>query len=427
MKIKNQKELAVTPLRKDALNIIEAGLEAIDTTEVINKSVSIDDSRLKVNGENIPLEGIRRIFVVGIGKCAFEGGEALEKILGERLTGGITLDIQKGTLHKIKSFIGTHPLMSEINIDVTKEIINLLTGMTENDLVIFIISGGGSALLCQPNNFTCQDETMIVNHLMDSGVPIREMNTVRKHLSLARGGYLAQYAYPARIVSLIFSDVPGNDPEFIASGPTVPDTTTISDAEKILEKYNIWKKYATTPITLIETPKDPKIFKNVRNILIDSNIVALKAMEGKAESLGYKAKIMEENFSGEAREVAKKILKDLNKKYEKSVLLYGGESTVTMRGKGQGGRNQELALSALAGMKSGQLITSVATDGHDNSDHAGAIADEETKRHAQDSGLGAEDYLNDNDSYNFFKKTGDFLSTGNTGSNVSDIIIAICE
>lgn len=426
MIIKNHKELATTPLRKNALEIIEAGLEAINTSAAIRKNVRIEGRKLIVKDKEFPLEKFERIFVVGIGKCAFEAGETLESVLGDSLTGGIVLDVYKGSLHKIKSFAGTHPYMSEVNIDVTKEIITLLNGLTEKDLVLFVISGGGSALLCQPNNFTCQDETAIVDCLVKSGVPIQELNTVRKHLSLARGGYLAQYAYPAKVVSLIFSDVPGNNLEFIASGPTIQDSTSIGDAEKILKKYNIFETCGNS-ITLIETPKDPKFFENVANILLVSNSDALNAMKEKAKGLGYNPQIKTSEFSGEARELGPKIISELSTSQLKTILLYGGESTVTVKHSGKGGRNQELALSAIAAIRSGQLLASVATDGRDNTDFAGAVCDENTKITSEKKKLNPQKFLDENRSYEFWEKTGDYLMTGITGSNVSDIIIAICE
>lgn len=426
MIIKNYKELATTPLRKDALEIIDAGLRSINTSETISANVRLTEDALKIDGKEFRLEGIKRIFVVGIGKCAFEAGETLERILGDRLTGGIVLDVHKGKLHKIKSFAGTHPFMSEINIDITKEIITLLNGLTEKDLVIFVVSGGGSALLCQPNNFTCQDESLIVGCLMKSGVPINELNTVRKHLSLARGGYLAQYAYPAKVVSLIFSDIPGDDLEFVASGPTMKDTTSIEDAERILKKYGVLKTCAKS-ITLIETPKDSKYFEKVSNILLISNRTALEAMKNKADELGYEAKIMTTQFSGEARELGPKILGELSKEKSGAVLLYGGESTVTIKKPGKGGRNLEMALAALLEIKTGQLLATVATDGMDNTEYAGALCDERSAADSRKKNLDPKEFIEENRSFEFWEKTGDYLLTGITGSNVSDIIIAICE
>ena len=430
MIVKNYKELATTKIRKNALEIIEAGLESINTAKIIKKNVQLKKGELFIQNKKINLTNIKRIFVVGIGKCAFEAGETLEKILGDSLTGGITLDIQRRKLHKIRSFVGTHPFMSDINIDVTREIIALLGKMTKNDLVLFVISGGGSALLCQPDNFTCQDESTVIKCLFDSGVAIKEMNTVRKHLSLARGGFLAKYAYPAKVISLIFSDVPNNEIEFVASGPTVLDTTTIRDAEKILDKYRVWKKCGIKELTLIETPKEKKYFKNVDNILIVSNSTALTAMKKSAEKLGYKAIIKTNSFFGEASKIGPNLIKELTKAGNKSALLYGGESTVTIIKKaGKGGRNQELVLSALPYIKKGQLIVSFDTDGRDNTDFAGAFGDLHTVEKARKLKLIPSEYLarEQNNSYRFFEKVGDYLLTGNTGSNVSDIIIAMKE
>lgn len=426
MIIKNYENLSTTPLRKDALEIIDAGLQAVKTSDVILENVRIENEELVVQKNKFPLADVERIFVVGIGKCAFEAGETLEKVLGERLTGGIVLDVYEKKLHKIRSFAGTHPFMSEINIDVTREIITLLDGLTEKDLVLFVVSGGGSALLCQPNNFTCQDETAIVSCLFKNGVGIEEMNTVRKHLSLARGGYLAQYAYPAKVISMIFSDVPGDDIQFIASGPTVLDATTIKDAEKVLDKYKIWEECGKS-ITLIETPKDGKYFEKVSNILLVSNSTALEAMKVKAGSLGYDAKIRTATLSGEARKLGPQILSELSEEKPKTALLYGGESTVSIKNNGKGGRNQELALSAVSIIKPGQLLASVASDGIDNTEHAGALCDENTGKKSETAGLSPDEYLEKNDSFEFWQKNGDFILTGITGSNISDIMIAIKE
>ncbi|TSD03567.1 MAG: hypothetical protein Athens071426_204, partial [Parcubacteria group bacterium Athens0714_26] len=254
---------------------------------------------------------------------------------------------------------------------------------------------------------------------------IEKINTVRKHLSLARGGFLAKYIYPAKAVSLIFSDVPGHSIEFVASGPTTKDTTTISDAREVLWKYNTLKDLNISNLDLIETPKHNKYFKNIDNILVVSNEVALRAMADKALKLGFQAEIITNNFSGEARNLGKEFVSKLEEKNPKTVLLYGGESTVTVRGDGKGGRNQELALSALRYIKDNQLLVSVASDGRDNCELAGAICDIISRIKVKNLGLSVEKYLENNDSYGFFVKTGDYLLTGDTGSNVSDLIIAI--
>ncbi|MEK7463075.1 MAG: DUF4147 domain-containing protein [Patescibacteria group bacterium] len=425
MKIKNFRKLAVSEGRKKLLKIVEAGLEAIDTKKAISNAVKIEKGKLLLYNHTFSLKNAEKIMVVGIGKCSLEAGEVLEKKLGKRLTGGIVLDVHEGELKKIKTYTGDHPFMSPRNIDATKKIIELLSKLTEKDLVIFVISGGGSALLCQPKNFTCIEESAVVDGLIHSGADIYETNTVRKHLSMARGGFLAKYAYPARVVSLIFSDVVGDNLEFVASGPTVKDTTTLEQAKNVLEKYKIYKKIGLPPLNLIETPKDDKYFERVRNILFISNQTALDAMSEKSLEFGYMPRICKNNLSGEARKVAKEIIDELSKEKLGTVLLYGGETTVKIEGRGKGGRNQELSLSGLRYIKDNQLLISVASDGRDNSENAGGICDIITKEMAKKHNLDIEKYLKENNSYDFFAKTGDYLKTGDTGSNVSDIIIAI--
>ena len=406
--------LATTPLRKAALEIAEAGLWAIDTRKVVEEGMA------KLN---LPLDSSERLFVVGIGKCATQGVLALEKVLGAKITDGLVLDIQEGQFQKVRFLQGDHPFSTERDREATKEIIAFLKQMTENDIVLFLISGGGSALLCQPEKHTCKHEEEIIKHLFAKGATIQELNIVRKHLSLARGGYLAEYAYPARVISLIFSDVPGNDVGVVSSGPTVFDKSTRDDAKEVLEKYGVgqYEKF------LIETPKDKKYFEKVQNILFVSNRAALEAMAQRAKELGLEPHIKTAELTGEARDVAKELVEELHKAPSKSVLLYGGETTVMVKKAGKGGRNLELALSALKFVQDDELLLSLASDGRDNTEYAGAIADFLGQEHAAKQHLNVEEYLEENKSFSFFEKTGDYVVTGNTGSNVSDLIIAIKE
>ncbi len=416
MRIQNFEDLAVNEPRKTVLEIAEAGLEAIDTTNAIKKFVENEKVEPRPGG---------KLIVIGVGKCSLEAAKALEDVLGEKISGGVVIDVHQDGLRRIKSFGGTHPLPTEKNMDATKELIAVLRGLTENDLVLAIVSGGGSTLLCQPKNHTCLEEARIFECLTKAGAGIKEINTVRKHTSLARGGYLAKYAYPARLVSLIFSDVPGDDLEFIASGPTVKDSTTVADAEAVLAKYNALESCGLKDLEFTETPKDDKYFANTRNFLLVSNKTALAAMASAAEARGFKPKVVDAVFSGEAREIGRKIMEELQKQPPGTALLYGGESTVTIRGKGKGGRNQELALAALGALKNGGVILALASDGRDNSDHAGALCDIITWEKAQHLGLNPESFLNNNDAYNFFAQVGDYLLTGDTGANVSDLILAL--
>jgi len=427
MKIKNFKTLATTKNRETALYIAEAGLEAVDTKKAIQENVKLSPKELSIKGESFSLDAIQRIFVVGVGKCSVDAGLALEKVLGDRLSGGIVVDVREGSLRTIKAYMGDHPFPSERNIDFTKDIIHFLSDLKESDLVIFIISGGGSTLLCQPKNFTCKEEGEVVQALFRAGADIKKINTVRKHLSLARGGFLAEYAYPARVLSLIFSDVLGDNLEFVASGPTVKDTTTVDDAKKIIAEYRLNEALGVPEIELIETPKDDKYFENVKNILFISNKTALDVMAEKAKSLGFTPKIYTAELSGEASQVGFRIVQDLRAAAPRSVFLYGGETTVTIGNLGKGGRNQELALSALRFMCVKHTLMAFTSDGKDNTDFAGAICDILTKERAEKLNLNIEKYLDENNSYNFFEKVGDYILTGDTGSNVADFVIAINE
>ncbi|MDI6820722.1 MAG: DUF4147 domain-containing protein [Patescibacteria group bacterium] len=426
MKIKNFNNLALTPIRKNLLEIIEAGLQAIDTKIVLEKNIKYENNRLFINEQVFEILPQNKVLVIGIGKCSFDAGLAMEKILGDRINDGIVFDIRGGQLKKLKSFVGTHPYPSDKNVDATKEIIKLLSNLEKEDLVIFIISGGGSTLLCQPTNFEPEEETNLIKYLFKAGADIEKINIVRKHISLARGGNLAKFAYPSRAVSLIFSDVPGDNLEFIASGPTVRDTTTVVQAEDLLRKYNA-REMGDFKGQLVETPKEDKYFENLKNILIVTNRIALDVMVKKANEFGFKSKIMTNQLYGEAREIGKKVINDLEIAGPRAALFYGGETTVSIKVSGKGGRNQELVLSALRFVGDNQIVASIASDGRDNTEFGGAICDKITKERAQRLNLDPKKHLEENNSFEFFSKTGDYLLTGDTGSNVSDLIIAINE
>ncbi|MEW6617137.1 MAG: DUF4147 domain-containing protein [Patescibacteria group bacterium] len=426
-KIRNFDALAVTPERRHVLELLEYGLQSIDTQAAVKRNVSFDGRLLTIVGESYNIADIGKIFIVGIGKCALEAVQALEDVLGDQIYGGVMVDVHDGKLRtgKIQVFVGDHPLPSERNISATKAIIDLLKGAEEKDLVIVIVSGGGSSLLCQPENLTCFDERKINECLFKAGAPIQKVNTVRKHLSLAKGGYLAKYAYPARVTSLIFSDVPGDDTQFIASGPTVRDTTTVDDARSVLNEYQVLSSCSFAENGLIETPKEEKYFERVKNTIIVSNRIALEVMKEVAERKGGKAKINSHDFSGHARHVGAGVVDALKIAPLDTFLLYGGESTVVLKSGGKGGRNMEVALSALRFASDHDVIISLASDGRDNTEFAGGICDIITKQKAIRFGLNPREYLDRNDSYNFFVKTGDYIDTGDTGSNVSDLIVGV--
>jgi glycerate-2-kinase len=355
-----------------------------------------------------------------------EAGIFVERALGDRIAAGVLVDVKVGPeLAHIKTFCGTHPLSSDENLHAAEAIVAALAGLTERDLVIFVISGGGSTLLFLPEDRASREEIAIMKALIDAGATIQEINTIRKHLSYARGGNLAKDAYPARVVSLIFSDVVGDNMEFIASGPTVKDVTTMADASAVLTKFNVLKTCGLEKCGLIETPKEEKYFERVSNVLVVSNHHALTAMKTAAEKLGYAAEICSSELTGEADEVGKMLVESVRAIPAHSVLLWAGETTVTVRGTGRGGRNLELCMSALRFIAEGEEVLSFASDGRDHGAFAGAICDIITKSAAVDAGLDPETFRANNDAYSLFEKIGNYLDTGDTGSNVSDLMIAL--
>lgn len=438
MKIQNFEELAVSDARRSILTIAEAGLEAIDTDRVMREMIKLDSDAdgkqtLLLGGSNektetIDLATVRDIVFIAIGKCATEAATVAEELLGKRITRGVVVDVKvcpPFENDRIQTFCGTHPLPSDENLHAAQAIVATLANLAENDLVIFVVSGGGSTLLFLPQDPVSREEVNIFDILTRKGASIEELNTVRKHTSYARGGWLAKDAYPARVVSFLFSDVPTDNLSFIASGPTVKDESTKEDAAAVLAKFGVLETCTLEQCGLIETPKDEKYFARVANILAVSNVRALEAMKKSAALLGFAAVIRETKLSGEANEIAAMVTAAIHAANPRSVLLWGGETTVTVTGKGTGGRNLQMSLAALSSINEGEVILPLATDGRDHGPYAGALSDTITRKAITDAGLDAAAYMKDNDSYPLFTKVGNYLMTGDTGSNVSDIIIAL--
>jgi glycerate-2-kinase len=429
MKIKNFDEIALTDARRALLAIAEAGYETIDTEAVLAKAMRLEGDMLTLADQKIDLGAVGKIVFVAIGKCSAEAGAYAERILGDRIATGVVVDVKVcPELGRIRTFCGTHPLPSTENLQAATAIVDVLNGLTEKDLVICVISGGGSTLLFLPEDKASREEVPIMTALIDAGATIQEINIVRKHLSYARGGNLAKDAYPARVVSLIFSDVVGNDVSSIASGPTVKDTTTIADAEAILAKFNVLQTCHISACGLIETPKEDKYFEHVSNLLVVSNRHALEGMKTAAERIGFSVDIRGSELTGNADDVGEMIASAVHAAPAHSVLLWAGETTVTVRNPdGRGGRNLQLCASALRFIHPGEEILSLASDGRDHGAFAGAICDTMTKTAAAAVGMDPEKFRMANDTYPFFEKVGNYLMTGDTGSNVSDLIIGLKE
>lgn len=417
--IKNFDYLAVTKERTDLLTIMESGYESIDTIKIINDNIKIKDETLKIKGENFNLRDFDRLFVLGIGKASSVAVEAIENVLGKRIYGGIVMDKKEGNCKIVKQYVCSHPVPEERNIIASKALVDLVSDLNEKDLVISVISGGGSAMICWPKS-ECKQGMNLYKEFLKSGGNITELNTLRKHLSLLKGGGLAKYIYPATTISLIFCDVPGDHFEQVASGPTYKDSSNIEDVKKIIKKYNLSNKY-----NFNETPKDNNIFNKVHNIPLVTNTNALSGMKEKAKELGY-----------EVINVGAELYKDpetiidlmISKTRPHSVVIGAGEPSIIIKnGKdGIGGRCESFAIRALEKITDQELISSFASDGIDNlSISAGAIADQTTKEKAKQKNLSIKDNLENNTVDEFFKETGDQIITGETGSNVSDVMILL--
>jgi hydroxypyruvate reductase len=397
-----------------------------------------------VGGYRYDLSRYRRIFVIGGGKASGAMSQALEEVLGERLTAG-WVNVKDGytaPTRRIHLCEAAHPVPDERGVNGARRMAQMAREAGENDLLICLISGGGSALMTLPvEGVTLADMQALTSALLRCGATINEINTIRKHLSQIAGGNLARLAYPATLITLLVSDVVGSPLDVIASGPTVPDSSTYSDAWGILEKYALVDQLPA-PIVhhlaagraghIPETPKSgDEAFSRAQNLIVADNASAAEAAAKRAGELGIQTMLLSTYIEGEAREVAKvyagiaKEIASFDRPISKpACVIAGGETTVTLRGKGRGGRNQELALSAaqqIAGWENVMIVT-LATDGSDGpTDAAGAIAEGATLSWAREKELAAGDFLASNDSYHFFQALGDLLLTGPTNTNVNDL------
>lgn len=419
--ISNFDRLASSVERKLALQIAEAGLLAINTKKVITDNLKFTSNMLQVKGQMFELSQFKKIYVVGFGKTSCDAILAINDLLKDKITSGIAIDIRTVPCENpnIKIYKGSHPKPTPDNLAATKEIIELTKKVTADDLVICIVSGGGSALLC-----ASEDEYnlsgLIYQEFLKTGGGINELNTLRKHISSLKGGNLAKSFYPATIISLIFSDIPGGRIEEVASGPTFLDSTTLQDVRNILSKYQLAK---LSQIQFIETLKEQKFFEKVSNILLVSNHNAIEAMFQKANELNLQPEIYSENILGPIDQVAE----DLNLNLPKgTVCLGGGEPALVIYKNilGKGGRNTQLVLEALPFLQEGQVFISIASDGVDNSDSAGAIADFESLQKIK-AHFDYESQRHNLDSLPVFEKSGDLIKTGPTGSNVADLMISL--
>ncbi len=438
-------------MRRTLLYFIDQTLDFINPRNIIKNYVRLKNNILFFGEQKFNLADFERIFVFGIGKASGYMAEAIEKILGNKITGGKNIVIE-GTkdnflLKKISILEGSHPVPTELNIQSTNIFINALTELSNKDLVIFLISGGGSALLCRPEEgISLQDLQLMNKNLLKSGLDIKRVNSIRKHVSKVKGGNLLKYINDATSYSLIISDVLGDPIDMVASGPTYPDESTFLDCFQFLQelKNDIMPESVINHIIkgkkqlIPETPKkNDEIFKKSYHKVIMNLDIACNYIRGLASNQNIESEIYSTRVKGESKEIGKELLYEarrLQKEFQNRVLLIaGGETTVIVKGNGIGGRNSELILGALlhANIDNNFAMASIGTDGSDNSKNfeiAGAIIDSSSRKLCLEKNLKLEDYLLRNDSHNFFKKIGNSLiQTGVTGTNIADIMLILME
>ncbi len=436
--------MTVQGLIDDARAIFLAAVQGVQADVLLDQ---VDWEELAVK----PLDAYRRVVVAGMGKAAMAMAWEVEKKLGEHLTEGCVV-VPKGyseTLpypfkrpQKITVLEAGHPVPDETSEEAAHVLLDLASGCSAEDLLIVLISGGGSALtMAFAAGISLQDGQQTVEQLLRCGADIRDLNTVRKHLSLLGGGRLAQHGMPAETIALVISDVVGDDLSVIASGPTVGDPTTFEDAIRVLRTYNLWD---TVPASVrahlqagkddaaLETPKpDNPLFKNVRTQLIGTNRDALQAACREAVSRQYQVKVHDEWVEGEARVAGETLAQSMMHSDEEGPVchLWGGETTVTVKGKGMGGRNQELVLGSafkIEGTNKRLLLLSGGTDGIDGpTDAAGAYATPLTLQHARQRKRDPQAYLDANDAYTFFLEMNALLKPGPTHTNVMDVVVGL--
>lgn len=437
--------------REKAIQIFEAAVTAVQPLRLLGAHLFIEHNILHILDQQFLLDKIPNIYIIGAGKASAAMAKVGEEILGNLITAGIVVTKYEHALplKKIICIEAAHPLPDEAGINATIKTIELVQQASKNDIVICLISGGASSLWIDiPRNVTLIDVQQTFNIFLQCGANIEEINTIRKHLSAIKGGQLLQHAPEANWFSFIISDVPGDDLSVIASGPTVPDSSSFTDVKNIVEKYGLTNKLPASILKHIndgfsgwvyETPKlGDAIFKQVQNKIIGNNSIALQAAAEKATAFGYSTLLVDANMKGDAATTVVEIM-NCYKKYsgnKPACMLLGGETTVKVTGKGKGGRNQHLVLSALLQLMQKEdfnqhyqlTFLSAGTDGTDGpTDAAGAIADKEIARLAGENKIDAQHYFDDNDAYHFFEQTGGLVKTGATQTNVMDMVVVLID
>ncbi len=424
-------------------------LEYAKPKVLVEKFLSHDGDDFYVFGKP---QGIgKRFSLVSVGKAGYDFAKAFSEKFKEFIVSGIVVSNKIGeAIEKFQLYEGTHPVPSEKSVKGAKAVLEFAKSMADEKIpVVFFISGGASAIVAHPaEGISLEDKMKTTELLLKSGAEIKEINSVRKHISLIKGGRLAKAIYPSKLINLVLSDIVGDPLEFIGSGPTFPDSSTFEDAKRVLVEYGIIDKIPESVREYIEAgvrgeveetlKYDSEIFKNISSHLIGSNIIVLKKIKEFAEKEGIKTMILTSSDRGEAKEIAKfyagivkEVITSGNPQKPPLLIVSGGELTVTVKGSGKGGRNQEFVLWMIKELedikdKAKFVVLSAGTDGIDgNSDSAGAVLDNTV--YMNDFYKKIDEYLLNNDSYNFLKKVSGHIITGSTGTNVMDVRMVYIE
>jgi glycerate 2-kinase len=435
-----------TKRRKAAVDIFRAGVDSVMPERLMRQVVALEGNALRINGQVYSLRDDQKVYVFGSGKAAEGMAKGLLGILGERIAGGVIVTGQATGLDLLPLTVveGSHPVPDEHSIRGAELLIKGLAGLRQDDFFIYLLSGGSSALIEKPlAGVSLADMRETTKVLLESGEPIGQINTVRKHLSMVKGGRLGRFTVSSGAV-LVISDVIGDDLSVIGSGPLYFDRTTFQECAAVLDRHGLRDRMPPSVRTVIaagvrgQIPDTPKQeHEAIRHYLIGTNRTALEAARRKARELGLDAHVLTSFLAGEAREaarvlaaIARNIIWAGEPFQPPCCLLCGGETTVTVRGGGAGGRNQELVLAALAELRNDEavLVLSGGTDGIDgNSTAAGACGDSRMLAEAARLGLSVDGFLADNDSNGFFRRVGGLLETGPTGTNVMDLTLFIID
>jgi glycerate-2-kinase len=429
-------------LESHAWKILKFVISRLSPEMAIERNITIEGNSLYIKNTSFNLKEFKNIYVVGFGKGSLSMAKKLETLLKDKITAGIVIspEVDPG-LERIKSMKGGHPIPNKTSLIGATEIYELCKSATQQDFIIFLISGGGSALLSLPvDAITLEDKIEITNLLLKSGADINEINCVRKHISKVKGGQLCKIGYPAKMVSLIISDVVGDNLTSIASGPTVPDNSSFSDAINVLKKYALWSKAPDSvkeyllkgqKTPKLETPKKGEIFfKNIINTIISNNLDALMLTKRKATELGYNSLILSDSIEGESFEVGKALsgiaisIACNNLPVKKpACLISGGETTVTVRGEGKGGPNQEFVVGTIESIANKNIVcVAIDTDGIDGpTDASGGIVNGCTAKRLKDLNLEISTFRSNNNCYYLLSKVQGLIKLGRTGTNVNDL------